>query len=313
MIGRIRTINPELLDDERTAALPDRAFRLFIGLILMADDHGNLRATPALIKGAVFWAVLATIDEVEVALDELGEAGLVARYEVRGQPYCALLGWTKHQRVDHPSKPRVPSIDDPESVPLHTVKPKPRETLARARESLAPDLRPPTSDLRPPTSDLRPPTAEAAPTGASMSTPSIPEPERRRRRSGKDAALADHRQEAVRLWDRQEALRREINPACRARAADDARIAPIASLLASGRSPADCEAVLGNYAAESKRTNDLRWFDGVTNWRPANFERALGHALGGNGQPLARARPAGTPPGPDPYDDIIATRRGGTT
>jgi two-component system sensor histidine kinase BaeS len=37
MSGRIRTIKPELLDDERTATLSDAAFRLFIGLILLAD------------------------------------------------------------------------------------------------------------------------------------------------------------------------------------------------------------------------------------------------------------------------------------
>lgn len=44
MAGRIRSMKPEILDDAIIAGLTDAAFRLFIAMIMVADDHGNLRA-----------------------------------------------------------------------------------------------------------------------------------------------------------------------------------------------------------------------------------------------------------------------------
>src|ERR1700730_17376455 len=98
MGGRIRSIKPELLEDERTAGLSHVAFRLFMGLILLSDDYGNLRATPALLAGSVFWA--QSVDDVVPVLQELVTAGLVRLYTVRGQRYGHLTGWARHQRVD---------------------------------------------------------------------------------------------------------------------------------------------------------------------------------------------------------------------
>lgn len=115
MAGRIRTIKPELLDDVRTAGLSDCAFRLFIGMILLSDDHGNLRAQVGYLHGACFWATPVPRSDVQIALDELTEAELIVPYEVRGQAYVCLAGWKKHQRVDHPGKPRVPMPDDPDA------------------------------------------------------------------------------------------------------------------------------------------------------------------------------------------------------
>lgn len=43
-MARIRTLKPEILEDARTAGLSDAAFRLFVAMIVLADDHGNLRA-----------------------------------------------------------------------------------------------------------------------------------------------------------------------------------------------------------------------------------------------------------------------------
>ena len=44
MAGRIRTIKPELLEDEVASSLSDSAWRLFVSSWLLADDHGNFRA-----------------------------------------------------------------------------------------------------------------------------------------------------------------------------------------------------------------------------------------------------------------------------
>jgi hypothetical protein len=116
--GRIRTIKPELLEDTKTANLSHLEFRLFVSLLLMADDYGNLRASPGFVRGIAFWALEELEeDDVAKAIVELEEAGLLETYVMRGQLYAHITGWSKHQRVDKPGKPRVPSRKDPEVRP----------------------------------------------------------------------------------------------------------------------------------------------------------------------------------------------------
>jgi hypothetical protein len=130
--GRIRTIKPELLEDAVTAGLSDPAFRVFIGMILLADDYGNLRAEAKYLEGQIYWSA---IPEKSVR-DSCGELeSLVTFYRVRGQLYAHIKGWDKHQKVQHPGKPRVPNVTEKDSGESH--------------ESLTPDLRPPTSDHDP--------------------------------------------------------------------------------------------------------------------------------------------------------------------
>jgi len=139
MAGRIRSIKPELLEDAVTAGLSDSAFRVFIGMILLSDDHGNLRAEPKYIEGQVYWSAVPE-KGVRESLQEL--LALVTYYRVRGQLYCHINGWSKHQRVQHPGNPRVPRIEEKDSGDSH-------ESLTNFHESLAPDLRSPISDHRP--------------------------------------------------------------------------------------------------------------------------------------------------------------------
>lgn len=158
MSGRIRSIKPELLEDAKTARLTDRQWRLFLSLFLLADDHGNLHGDVQRIDGAVFWGSSDTRETAEKALEHLASISLITRYSVRGQPYIAVNGWAKHQRVDKPSKPRVPgpSLDDGSYIP---------ETLSEVsrdpRVALVPDLRSPTTDLRPPSKEQELPPAPA--------------------------------------------------------------------------------------------------------------------------------------------------------
>lgn len=131
-MGRIRTIKPELLEDERTASLSHLEWRLFVSCLLLADDYGNLRAAPNRIAGAALWC---HEDDVRPALDRLFEVGLLAAYVVDGQRYAHIKGWDKHQRVDRPGKPTCPAFTDACA---------PRETLASdsrdTREAHATDL-----------------------------------------------------------------------------------------------------------------------------------------------------------------------------
>lgn len=151
MSGRIRTIKPELLEDEKTASLSDSEFRVFIGLLLLADDYGNFRANPTWVRSQIYWA-RDDVGQIRETLATLSRLSLVSLYTVSGQQYGHISGWSKHQRVDKPGKPRVPSRPIKNTEENNDVG-QIRETLARPSQqshgTLAPDLRSPTYDLRP--------------------------------------------------------------------------------------------------------------------------------------------------------------------
>ncbi len=106
-----------------------------------------------------------------------------------------------------------------------------------------------------------------------------PPPSRAHRRTGARAVLETRRQDALRLFQAQEELRCDAVPGTRKRTATDERLTAIAERLEAGATVGDCEHVLRVYAHEARLATgkgDRVWFDGETNWRPKNFERALG-------------------------------------
>ncbi len=141
MSGRIRTIKPELLEDAVTAGLGDSAFRLFIGLILLADDYGNMRAEPRYLEGQIYWSAIPE-KSVATSCKELGP--LVTFYKVRGQLYAHINGWEKHQKISHKGNPRVPRPEDRDNSDSGDFG-NPPESLRNLSESLLPDLRSPTT------------------------------------------------------------------------------------------------------------------------------------------------------------------------
>ena len=142
-MSRIRSLKPEYLTDERTADLSDRAARLFVGGLLLADDHGRLRAGTSYLFGQVFHGKGArcTDDEIEHSRSELIASGLWIVYEVRGQLYAVVASWAKHQRIDNAGKSHLPGPSDEGS----------RRIAANRGE---PPLRPRTTDLGASTDDL---------------------------------------------------------------------------------------------------------------------------------------------------------------
>lgn len=105
MAGRIRTIKPEWLEDERLSGASAHARVLSVGLILLADDHGNGRAHTQFLHSQVFPAD----DGVNIAAVVAELAGwFVDIYQASGQTYFHIKNWEKHQKVQHPGRPRVP-------------------------------------------------------------------------------------------------------------------------------------------------------------------------------------------------------------
>lgn len=173
MSGRIRTVKPEWLDDERLAEASSDARVLSLSLILMADDVGRGRVN----KAAAARVFPADPSVFEAALAEL-RPWYVRIYEVRGQRYFQIRNWAKHQRVDKPSKPHTPEPEEGEWVdPCSDA-----ETLHDSRERLArvsretPEILAPDHDQRPTTNDQRPPAREPEPAPAPASEPKLPKP-----------------------------------------------------------------------------------------------------------------------------------------
>lgn len=138
---RIRSIKPEILEDEKTAGLSDTALRIYVSTFVLADDHGNLRASSKFIEKQVFWSRDPAVP-FPVAWAELTSCGLIREYVVDGQRYAHIHNWDKHQKIDHPSKPKVP-LPPEESGQYTQCVPDSRdsrETLASPRETLEMDL-----------------------------------------------------------------------------------------------------------------------------------------------------------------------------
>lgn len=107
MAGRIRTLKPEWLEDQRLLACSERARLLTVVLILIADDYGNGRGHPDFVKAQAGLYNVTTAD-LESALLELQGCGFIELYLHNQQSYFSIRNWDKHQRVDKPGKPRVP-------------------------------------------------------------------------------------------------------------------------------------------------------------------------------------------------------------
>jgi len=129
MAPRIRTIKPEIWTSPDFRRLSNVGRAVFIGLITQADDAGRLRYDTARMTRD-FCDRSTTHAAVDRQLRVMEEQGMLTRwdghvdgtYPGTSQQCIALLGWARHQKVDHPSRSRIPAP------------PKSRESLAHVRE-----------------------------------------------------------------------------------------------------------------------------------------------------------------------------------
>lgn len=113
---RIRSIHPDICDDEVLADVSAYAERTFLRLWTHLDDKGRGIDNAKLWKGKLYpLHDDVTSDRVERDLAELTARGLLIRYEVEGKRYlCAKpSAWAKYQRPQHPTPSRLPepSVD----------------------------------------------------------------------------------------------------------------------------------------------------------------------------------------------------------
>lgn len=111
-MARIRSLKPEIHEDEAVGELSDPAFRLFVGLITQADDWGRLKGDPRLLSSQVWPYHPKTTEEIETWLAELDRADLIQRYAHAGRPFICLPSWAEHQRIDNAGRSKIPAPGD---------------------------------------------------------------------------------------------------------------------------------------------------------------------------------------------------------
>lgn len=264
MARRIRSIKPEILDDEKAAGLSSDAWRLWVSSWLLADDMGSTRGDSRRLAADAFWACPHPVD-VGACLAELETAGLVRRYMVRGETYMRINGWAKHQRIDNASKmARLPSIDDADAVPLAATRGEPPRTAAGLEGKGGEGKGGEGSADEPP----------SLPPGIDLG-----EAENRKQKQ----IVEKHYQEALEVLTELNAARSRVRPGLRGIRPTYSSLGGIAARLAAGRTLEECLLVVAGGEAECiRKVESFDWFDAISPWRPANFERRLASDSGGS-------------------------------
>src|SRR3990167_6543253 len=110
---RIRTLKPECLQHRKVGKLHYRAFRLWVAMILQADDEGRLVADLEQLRAVVFaYHARVKITDIDAALGELTRVGLVRRYTLDGVAYADFPSWHDHQKIDRPRPSMLPCFSE---------------------------------------------------------------------------------------------------------------------------------------------------------------------------------------------------------
>lgn len=95
-----RIIKDSIKTSKKINALSDFQFRLWVHLIVSADDYGRGFADPELVKNLVFpRRNRVTESDVGKALSKLAGMGCISLYEVDGESYFCFPRWSDHQRI----------------------------------------------------------------------------------------------------------------------------------------------------------------------------------------------------------------------
>lgn len=109
-MARKRMLSPEIWESESFSSLSDLGKIVFIGLISLADDEGRGKANPSLVKSTLFpYDEKRRVADIKFALSEIARSMSTQFYSVNGNDYYLLLNWSKWQKIDKPSKSKIPA------------------------------------------------------------------------------------------------------------------------------------------------------------------------------------------------------------
>lgn len=112
---RIRSIKPEFWMDEEIGQWPAEIALFYIALWNEADDEGRFRANEQYLSRTLF--PYRKRFNSALALQLLLKNGKVAAYKVEGQSYGLLINFKKHQKINRPTKSKLPP-PPPETLKL---------------------------------------------------------------------------------------------------------------------------------------------------------------------------------------------------
>ena len=121
-MARIRTIHPNICEDEKLAEVDDPQLELFfIRLWMHLDDEGRCAFNPRLIKAALFPLVdRITAESICTYVEQLRAFGFVHLYEVEGKVFMHVPTFKTYQKPNRPVPSKVPAPPNPvDSVTEH--------------------------------------------------------------------------------------------------------------------------------------------------------------------------------------------------
>jgi hypothetical protein len=111
-MARIRTIKPEFPQSESMGNVSRDARLTFLQLWTIADDEGRLRGNSRMLASLLFPYDDDAPSLIDGWLAELEREGCVVRYKVDGQSYLQICNWLIHQKIDKPSKSKIPAFEN---------------------------------------------------------------------------------------------------------------------------------------------------------------------------------------------------------
>jgi hypothetical protein len=128
-MARIRSIKPEFPHSESMGNVSRDARLTFIQLWTLADDEGRLRGNSRMLASLLFPYDDDAKDLIDVWLGELEREKCILRYSIDGTHYVQILNWLMHQKIDKPSKSKIPPFGESSRI------------LANPHEGSSEDLR----------------------------------------------------------------------------------------------------------------------------------------------------------------------------
>lgn len=130
---RIRSIKPEIWNSADFMALDGCGQLAFIAMMTLADDEGRLHTDPNHLRLVALRTF--SVKAIDTQLERMADLGMIARYEVGGSQYVALLHWDEHQKVDHKKPSSVPPPEDgaPIRADSREIAPIREDSIPRAR------------------------------------------------------------------------------------------------------------------------------------------------------------------------------------
>lgn len=111
-MARIRSIKPEFPQSESMGNVSRDARLTFLQLWTIADDEGRLRGNSRMLASLLFPYDDDAPGLIDGWLAELERENCILRYRVSGQNYLQIANWLIHQKIDKPSKSKIPPFSD---------------------------------------------------------------------------------------------------------------------------------------------------------------------------------------------------------